>query len=184
MATYSDTGTTTFPDGSTVEWTLQTPDSTVGRIVTTTLSKRLRRAQTLFPITESGPSMRHYTSFAPGDQSDAHESTRTYALPDGELSVRIDASGKRAHGYLHYLVKETVAYVRVLEVDVPKAAVIATVLVGSGLVLVALGQFVLALVGVAPGAVIALYAAIYYLAARGVSVGVFEPRPLPTDRRR
>lgn len=182
MATYSDTGSTTFPDGSTVEWTLKTPDSAIRTIVTTTLSKRLRRAQTLFPIAESGSSMGHYTSFAPGDQSDTHESTRTYALPDGELAVRIDANGKRAHGYLHYLVKETVAYVRVLDVDVPKAAAIATVLVGSGLVLAVLGPLVLALAAVAPGAVIALYAVVYSLAARGVPVGVFAPRPLPTDR--
>lgn len=167
-----------FPDGTVIEYTVSTTDAAVRKLVATDLAKRLNDAQTMFPVSERDLSLAAYTAFVPTEQADAHTSTTTHALPEGELTVAIDASDERVHGYLHYLVVAAVAYAHVVNIDSTRASLLAAALGSAGVVLAVLGQVLLSVLVFGAGGVVALHVLVYYLAVRGVVAFHRQPTPV------
>lgn len=169
-----------LPDGSTVDLTVRTSDPAVFTVVTAQLASRLDGADLFVEPLDRGASLRAYREFAPA-AGPGERATATHPLPDGEVTVAIDASGTGTRGYLNYLVKDAVAYARVTDVDARRAAPIAILSLGLAVVLAATGHPFASLplfgvVGVVGAALL-----VHLLAARGVAPDLSR-RPKPTDR--
>lgn len=181
MVAHTDEQTHAFPDGSTVEWRISTADSGVHDLLTTILTNRLHTANTLFPLRDRDVSLAAYAAFAPVESAPDNESTATHDIRDGELTVHIDATNDRVHGYLNYLVRDTVAYSDVLDIDVPRASLFAATFAVASLALAAVGQFLLAAIAFAPAGIVSLYVLLYFLSTRGVWVSFLGPRTMPSE---
>lgn len=138
----------------------------------------MRAADTLFPLAEGA--LGAYAAFVP-DGGSSHRSTTTHALPDGEVTVVIDATGRGIHGYLHYLVTSAVSYTQVADVDVGRASLLAALLLGLGIGLVAVGHPVPSVPLFGAGGMVAAHVVGYSLSARGIPVSVTR-QPDPVDR--
>lgn len=165
-----------FSDGSEIEFTIRTSDSTVFRIFEGDLERRLQSAHRVFADT----SLRGFGAFSAG-RRDTRQSTTTHPLPDGEVTVSIDASGTGSHEYLNALVRGAVAYTRTLHVEVERASALAILLLGSGLALVAAGLVFPSLPLFGAGGFVALHLVVYWLSARGLAPSLSQI-PEPGDR--
>lgn len=153
-----------FPDGSDLELTIRTSDPAIYRIFTADLARRLRSARRSFV---SGASLTEFGTVARASGRDVRQSTTTHGLPDGEVTVSIDAGGTASHEYLRFLVRGAVAYTRLLHVEGERASPVAVLLLGSGLALVAFGWWIPGVPLLGAGGVVALHLAVYWLSARG-----------------
>lgn len=163
-----------FADGSEIELALRTGDPAIRRIFTADLTRRLRSARR--SLVDEVP----FAFGAPGGTGRERRSTTTHPLPDGEVTVSIDASGTGSHAYLHTLVQGAVSYTRAVHVDVGRASLLALVLFGGGLALAALGPGVLSVPLFAAGVVVGLHVLVYRLSALGI-VPAFSRIPEPGE---
>lgn len=165
MVSRRDRQTREFPDGSEVEFTIRTDDATVFRVFRADMARRLRSAQRTFG-TGAGR-----TSPAVGSTGRGHtrQSTTAYTLPDGEVTVVIDASGTASHAYLRSLVRGAVEYTHTLHVDFGRATLLAVLCIGAGVALVALGRVFLSVPLFGVGGSVAFHLLVYWLSARGVA---------------
>lgn len=174
-----------FPDGSTVELTVRTSDAAAFAVVTTQLARRLGGADRVVdPVDPPGrdASLRAYREFAPAPPTGSGDrSTATHPLPGGEVTVAVDAGRAGTRGYLHYLVRDAVAYARVTDVDARRAAPLAILLVGAAAALAAAGYPIASLPPLGAGLVVGGALLVHLLAARGVAPDLSR-RPTPTDR--
>lgn len=166
-------------DGSELEYTIRTDDPAVYHLFTADLGRRLRSAQVHVPAAGSDRRFARFRPFAQG--SGTGRSSTTYGLPSGEVTVSIDASGPGSHGYLRYHVESAVAYTRMLDVDVGRASLLASALIGLATALLALGQPFLAAPAFGAGAAIAGPVGLNRLAAWGRPVSVSR-WDVPTPR--
>jgi hypothetical protein len=167
MAERGDRQTHQLTDGSEIECIVRTSDSTVARIFEADLTRRMRSAQHLLGDTPP----KRFRAFAAGRRT-THRSTTTHALPDGEVTVTIDASGTSSHEYLRSLVNGAVAYTDTLHTDVERAGALALLLAGCALALVAFGPAVLSVPFFGVAGVFALHLLLYWLSARGLAPSV------------
>lgn len=178
MASRTDQQTFEFPDGSEIEWTVQTNDAAVFRIFDSELSRRVRTAERALG---RNLSLLSPSGLSPARRRNTDQSTTTLSLPDGEVTVSIDATGTTTHEYLRSLVRAAVAYTHACHVDVPKAVPLAVLCFLVGAVPLALGAGFLALPAFAAGAVVGLHLLVYLLSARGVPLGLSRiPDPFDT----
>lgn len=166
-----------FPDGSEIELTVRTEESAILRIFTADVTRRMRRFQ--LAGGEHDTSLAAFRSYAPGNSRDDHASTTTHSLPDGEVTVSIDATGRGSHGYLYHLVTAAVAYTHAVDLDVGKVGTITAVLLGAGLAIASLGGGFLSLPFLGAGGTIGLHLLVYLLSAHGVTMSLSRV-PTPT----
>lgn len=179
MSTDASLPTEYLPDGSAVNATVRTDDPAVAAIFEADLRRRLRQAGRLLTRADAERSLAAYRSFAPGDGD--HASTDVLDLPDGEVTVSIEATGPASHGYLRYLARSAADYTHVLDVEPRRAGLLAALLLGIGGLLVGVGAGFLAAPFFGAGGIIAAYVGLYWLSARGVAISLSRT-PRPTSR--
>lgn len=174
----SDSQAYQFPDGSEMEITVRTEESAVLRIFTADVTRRIGRVRRVAGNYDT--SLAAFRSYAPGASRDDHSSTTTHSLPDGEVTVSIEATGRGIHGYLYHLVTAAVAYTHAVDLDVVKVGAIAGALLGAGLAIAALGGGFLSLPFFGAGGTIGLHLAVYLLSVYGVTPSLSRV-PTPSD---
>jgi hypothetical protein len=182
MPPRTDRQTHQFPDGSEVEFAIQTSDTTVFQVFTADVSRRFRRAQRTFGADASLAGTGTKTGVL-ASTAGARQSTTTYDLPGGEVTVSIDASGTGSHAYLRSLVQGAVEYTHTLQVEVWRALFLAVLSLGGALALVAVGRVFLSVPLFGVSGSIALHLAVYWLSARGVAPNLSQV-PDPGGRSR
>lgn len=166
-----------FPDGTEIELTVRTEEATLSRIFTADVAKRMRRVRQV--TIENDASLVAFRSYVPSEGRGAHQSTTTHALPDGDVTVSIDATGRGMHGYLYHLVTAAVAYTHSVNLDPGTVAPICVTLLGLGIVLVSAGLGLLSLPLFGAGGTFAFHLLVYALSAHGVTVSLSRvPDPL------
>lgn len=169
-----------FPDGSKVELTAEADSPAVLRIFGADLAKRMRRVRLV--VVQESATLSGFGSCVPDARVDARRSRTTHALPQGKVTVSIDASGKGIHGYLYHLVTAAVAYTRAVTLDEGRATMLSAASFAGGAVLLATGYGALSLPLFCLGLVFGLYLCLYWLSARGL-VPSLSRAPIPGSDR-
>ncbi|MFB6184364.1 MAG: hypothetical protein ABEI96_07395 [Haloarculaceae archaeon] len=167
-----------FPDGSTVELSVETNDAAIRNSAAGTLRKRMHRLQQRFPLEEGSTALFAYRRFAPDSSDD--RSTTTYTLPSGRVTATIETKRRDVHGYLNYLVSDAVAYTHVVDIEAVRATILAIALLGVAIALALTGRYVLSAPLFGAGGIVTLYVAVYWLAVYGIFLDLSR-QPEPTE---
>jgi hypothetical protein len=169
-----------LPDGSSVKFHVRTDDPRIARIFAADLSRRLRKARRLFTRADTNRSLADYASYVQLDP-DEGRSTQVHDLPTGEVTVIIDANGRAAHGYLHYLVQGAAPYTEVLDIDPYWACLLPAPCLGIGVLFSLSANPTLGVPFVGPSGIVAAYVGLYWLSLRGHPLSLTRT-PLPANR--
>lgn len=159
-----------LPDGTELEYTLETADPAAIHLFSEDLSRRLRSARVHVSAFGSDRKLSRYRSY--GSTADAEASTKTYDLPSGEIEVVIRASNPGSHGYLRYHGEAAIAYTRALDVRIRRAAVVSGILLVIAALASLSGRPFLGAPAVGAALAIGLPAGLNRLAASGRPISV------------